>query len=202
MIYLEDEEWKTSADIAEVAVPETVQGIILSRVDRLDENLKHLLQSAAVIGRLFGRRLLESITKREKQLDESLGQLEDEALIYQERAVPEQEFAFKHVLARDAVYEGIVSRTRAQFHAQVAEAIETLYADGLEEQHEQLAYHYEQAGNTGHAIVHLAQAGKRAHDNHSLRSAEELFDRVFSIVDTDIVTPSKHRSYTHADGRG
>ena len=118
VIFLENDEWNTSTDAVEVAIPETVYGIILSRVDRLEENLKHLLQSASVIGRLFGRRLLETISKTEHELDESLCQLEDQSFIYQERAVPEQEYAFKHVMARDAVYEGIVKRTRVRFHAQ------------------------------------------------------------------------------------
>ena len=177
VIYLEDEEWKTSADAAEVAVPETVQGIILSRVDRLDENLKHLLQSASVIGRLFGRRLLEAITKREKKLDESLAQLEDHALIYQDRAVPEQEYAFKHVLARDAVYEGIVKRARAKFHAQVAEAMEALYADGLEAYNELLAHHYERAENTEKAFTYLLLSGKRATERWAFGEAYSFFKR-------------------------
>ena len=128
------------------------------------EGLKHLLQSATVIGRLFGRRLLEAINKREQQLDENLGQLEDQALICQDRAVSEQEYAFKQVLTRDAVHEGIVKRTQSQFHAQVAEAMEALYSDALEEHDEQPAYHYERTGILKEAVEHLRKAGERALD--------------------------------------
>jgi class 3 adenylate cyclase/tetratricopeptide (TPR) repeat protein len=178
VIFLNKEDWKTRADAVEVAVPETVQGIILSRIDRLDENLKHLLQSASVIGRLFGRRLLESISKRE--LDESLGHLEDQALIYQERAVPEQEYAFKHVLARDAVYEGIVERTRARFHGQVADAIQTLYSDALEEHYEQLAYHYKKSGNSDKAVEYNLKAGEKAKSSHLNDEALSYFADVLA----------------------
>jgi class 3 adenylate cyclase/tetratricopeptide (TPR) repeat protein len=193
-IYPEGDEWKTSTDIAEVAVPETVQGIILSRVDRLDESLKHLLQSAAVIGRIFGRRLLKSVSKQERDLDESLGELEDHSLIYQERAVPEQEYAFKHVMARDAVYDGIVKRTRVQFHAQVAEAMMMLYADALDENHEQLAYHYERAGDPISAVEHLVHAAERALEQHALRSADDLYDRISILMDESVNKENRRRA--------
>ena len=193
VIYLEDDEWKTSTEVAKVAVPETVQGIILSRVDRLDENLKHLLQSASVIGRIFGRRLLETITNREKELDENLGQLEDLALIYQEHAVPEQEYAFKHVLARDAVYEGIVKRMRTRFHTQIAEAIEKLYRDRLDEYFKPLAFHYERAGKIDRAIDMLRRAAMIALNGYATSEAESLVNHAFRLHDVasdDLTTAS------------
>ena len=183
VIYLEDDRWRSNADLAEMSVPETVQSIILSRVDRLDENLKHLLQSASVIGKLFGRRLLETITKREQQLDESLGQLEDRALIYQERSIPEQEFAFKHVMTRDAVYEGIIKRTREQFHAEVAEAMETLYADSMEEFCDQLAYHFEKSTNSEKAVKYLLMAAEKAFHAYSNETAINYYRQALARLD-------------------
>jgi predicted ATPase len=57
--------------------------------------------------------------------------LEDQALIYQERVVPEEEYSFKHVLTQETIYQNILRRRRTGFHQKVAEAMESLYQDGL-----------------------------------------------------------------------
>src|SRR5207249_10310303 len=65
MVYQEGEVWRARAEIESIAVPDTIQSVILSRVDRLEQELKRVLQSAAVIGRLFRRRLLEYTTREQ-----------------------------------------------------------------------------------------------------------------------------------------
>jgi predicted ATPase len=91
LVYHDGEVWRARDEIAAVAVPESVQSVILGRVDRLDRETKHVLQSAAVIGRLFRRRLLERVARQEGALERALAELEDRTLIYPERVVPEEE---------------------------------------------------------------------------------------------------------------
>ncbi|MCH8838519.1 MAG: AAA family ATPase, partial [Candidatus Marinimicrobia bacterium] len=69
MVYREGGEWRASEDIVSVKLPESIQSIVLSRIDRLEEQLKHVLQSASVIGRLFRRKLLEYTTQKEAELE-------------------------------------------------------------------------------------------------------------------------------------
>jgi len=133
MVYQEGETWKAKEGIETLAVPESVQSVILSRVDRLDEGLKRVLQSASVIGRLFRRRLLEHTSKEGGRIEQALWDLEDRRLIYQEKVVPEEEYSFKHVLTQETVYGGILKRRRVEFHQRVGEAMEAIYAEGLEE---------------------------------------------------------------------
>ena len=84
---------------AAFAVPESIQSVILSRwIGWRRGHVKHTLQSAAVIGRLFRRRLLEQVAQSDAEvqstalvLDGALADLEDRQLIYEERAIPEEE---------------------------------------------------------------------------------------------------------------
>jgi tetratricopeptide (TPR) repeat protein len=183
LVYHDGTVWRARAEIAEVAVPESIQGVILSRVDRLEAEAKHVLQSAAVIGRLFRRRLLEHLAQQEVELDRALAELEDRQLIYEERAIPEEEYSFHHVLAQETVYHNILRRRRAVFHRQVAEAMERLYADSLEEYFEQLAYHYEQAGVQEKALEYLERAGDKAQAQYANAVAEGYYRDLVERLD-------------------
>jgi len=72
------------------------------------------------------------------------------------------EYIFKHELTREAAYNSLLKKERRIFHHQVAEVLEQLFADRIEEQVELLAYHWERAGETEKAINYLLQAGDRA----------------------------------------
>jgi predicted ATPase/class 3 adenylate cyclase/DNA-binding SARP family transcriptional activator/regulation of enolase protein 1 (concanavalin A-like superfamily) len=162
MVYQEEEVWQAREGIETVAVPDSVQSVILSRVDRLGRELQGVLESASAIGRLFQRRLLEHMTQGTTELERALWELEDQALIYQERVVPEEEYSFKHVLTQETIYQHILRRRRAVLHREVAEAIEALYPERLEEFYAQLARHYSLSGCLPKAIEFLLKAGQRA----------------------------------------
>jgi tetratricopeptide (TPR) repeat protein len=149
----------------------------MSRVDRLERESKQVLESASVIGRLFRRRLLGRLTQQEQALERALEELEDRQLIYQERAVPEEEFSFKHVLTQETVYGSILRRRRTVFHQQVAEAMEALYAEGLDEYYEQLAYHYERSDADEKTVEYLLKAGDKARRAYLNEEAMHYFQR-------------------------
>ncbi|NIV37991.1 MAG: AAA family ATPase, partial [Anaerolineae bacterium] len=162
IVYRDGDHWRAREGIDSVVVPKSVQSVILSRLDHLDDQLKYVLQVAAVMGRVFRRRVLEHAVQHGAGLKSTLGELADRALIYQERSVPEAEYSFKHVLTQETVYRNISRRHRQGNHVGVAEAIEALYAENLEEYYEQLAYHYEEGGDAEKAIEYLHKAGSKA----------------------------------------
>jgi tetratricopeptide (TPR) repeat protein len=184
LVYHDGVAWRARDEIAEMAVPESVQSVILGRVDRLDRETRHVLQSAAVIGRLFRRRLLERVARQEGALDRALGELEDRTLIYAERVVPEEEYSFQHVLTQETVYQNILRRQRAVFHRQVAEGLEALYGESLEEYHEQLAYHYERAGVQDKALEYLERAGDKAQAQYANDMAEGFYRNLLERLGT------------------
>ena len=141
LVYREGDRFLARSEISNLNVPDTIQSVVLARVDRLQAEAKYVLQCASVIGRLFRYRILEHLTEQERNLNRYLSEFEDKDLVYEERTVPELEYAFKHALTQEATYQGILERQRREFHLNVAVGIERLYHQRLEEYYEELAYH-------------------------------------------------------------
>jgi class 3 adenylate cyclase/tetratricopeptide (TPR) repeat protein len=183
MVYLEGDTWRAREGIETVSVPDSIQSVILSRVDRLERETKRVLESASVIGRLFRRRLLGRMLQQEQELEGALAELEERQLVYQERALPEEEYSFHHVLTQETVYGSILRRRRAAFHQQVAEAMEALYSGGLEEHYEQLAYHYERSAADEKAVEYLLSAGEKSRRAYLNDAAISYFQRALDRLE-------------------
>ncbi|MFN8185892.1 MAG: adenylate/guanylate cyclase domain-containing protein [Gaiellales bacterium] len=131
-------------DVAELALPETLQGIIAARLDTLPAPDKTLLQDAAVIGKVFWVGALAEISDVPRwQVDERLHALERLEFVRRDRrssVASETEFVFRHALVRDVAYSQIPRARRGQSHRRIAAWIESL---GRPDDHaEMLAHHY------------------------------------------------------------
>jgi class 3 adenylate cyclase/tetratricopeptide (TPR) repeat protein len=154
--------WQTTAQVETVTIPDTVQGVIMARVDRLDEDVRRVLRMAAVIGRSFLYRVLRAIADTDRGLDQHLTELQVAELIREKQRLPELEYIFKHALAQEATYESVLLQKRRELHARVGQAIETLFANRLEEFYNLLAYHYAQAEVWERAHDYLLKTGDQA----------------------------------------
>jgi predicted ATPase len=137
--------WRATKSVETLQLPDTVQGVVIARVDRLAEEVKQVLRTASVVGRSFLYRLLREVTKLDRELDKELSTLQEIDLIREKQGQPELEYIFKHALAQEAVYESILLETRHHLHRSVAETIEALFGERLEEFYGLLAYHYARA---------------------------------------------------------
>jgi DNA-binding SARP family transcriptional activator/predicted ATPase len=191
IIYRKAHRWHVRESVLTVMLPESVQSVLLNRLDRLAEDLQHVLQVASVIGRVFERRVLARAIDAEVALERALWELEDRALVYQERTIPEVEYSFKHVLTQETVYRSIVRQRRETMHRRVAEAIETLYSEGLAEHYEELAYHYEQAADIYEATGYLLQAGQKARRNHANEAAISQLKQALDLLNRVPETPER-----------
>ncbi len=123
-------------------VPATVHAMLAARIDRLGFEEKHLLQSAAVIGKDVPFVLLHAIADlSEEELRRDLGHLQAAEFVYETRLFPDLEYTFKHALTHEVAYGSILQERRRALHARIVEAIEQLYQDRLIEQVELLAHH-------------------------------------------------------------
>jgi tetratricopeptide (TPR) repeat protein len=154
--------WRATARAAEISLPSTIESLIMARVDRLGDSPKQTLKLASVIGRIFFYRVLAAVSRRIQQLDDDLAELQSVELIRERRLEPEKELAFQHALVQEATYESVLLRQRRQLHREVAEAVESLYPDRIEEFHSRLAYHYTRAEEWDKAREHLVKAGDQA----------------------------------------
>jgi class 3 adenylate cyclase/tetratricopeptide (TPR) repeat protein len=162
-IQKKDHQYVLSRKPSDIHVPDTIQGIIAARMDRLDENLKRIMQVASVIGRDFAYRILQTITGMQEELKGHLVNLQGLEFIYEKSLYPELEYVFKHALTQEVAYNSLLLKRRKQIHERIGKAIEELYPDRLEEFCEALAHHYSEAENWEKAFQYLRLSGDRAY---------------------------------------
>ena len=147
---------------ADTIVPDTIQGVLAARIDRLPENPKRLLQTASVLGREFSPRLLEAICEGADSLNPMLGELKQLEFLFERAGAEEPIYVFKHALTQDVAYESLLTTRRQDLHTAAGQALEVLYAARLEQAYDQLAYHYARTDNAAKAVAYLTLAAERA----------------------------------------
>ena len=174
-------------------LPTTVQAVLLARVDRLNPDLRGLLQIASVLGRVFPHRLLGAVADLDGGLDRALLQLEDLDFIYQSALAPERQYSFKHVLTQEAVYQTLARPRREAYHERAGQAVEALYRERLDEWVEILARHYSRSGNDAKALEYLELANRKANRANALLEATASFDQAMALLDRMPDTPANRR---------
>jgi predicted ATPase len=104
------DQYVLSKKASDLQVPDTIQGIIATRIDRLEENLKRIMQVASVIGREFAFRILQAISDTREDLKSQLLNLQGLELIYEKSLFPELEYVFKHALTQEVAYNSLLSK--------------------------------------------------------------------------------------------
>ena len=141
--------WRATDDIAEIVIPDTVQGVLAARIDLLPAEERRALRSASVVGRVFWKGPVTKLVNGESErLDEVLDGLVDRELVVSQvgsTMAGEREFVFKHVLTRDVAYATLSRRDRAGSHAAVADWIESAAGERRREFADLLAHHYREA---------------------------------------------------------
>ena len=166
-------------------MPDTIQGIIASRLDRLTENLKSTMQVAAVIGRDFAYRILQSVMGMREELRASLINLQGLEFIYEKSLFPELEYVFKHALTQEVAYNSLLVKNRQRIHEQIGRSIEELYADRLEELTIMLAHHYGHSRNPEKGYAYLTRAGLQAQAAFANEEALNYFRKAWSLIEQD-----------------
>ena len=179
-------------DIEEVAIPSTIQDVIMVKVDSLPEGTKEVLQSGSVIEREFSYNLIKQVTGfTEQELLSHLTVLKDKELLYERGLYPESTYIFKHALTREVVYDSILKRKKMTLHGLVANAIEKLYEKHIAEYYGALANHYMISEDYENAAEYARMAEKKAQKTGSLEEAMVWAQRRIACLEkapqTDIV---------------
>jgi class 3 adenylate cyclase/tetratricopeptide (TPR) repeat protein len=182
-IVRKDNQYLFTRDVSDIQVPNTVQGIIAARIDRIDESMKHVIQMASVIGREFAFRILQNIIEMKEDLKSDLLNLQGLELISQKKLFPELEYIFKHALTQEVAYNSLLKKQRKKLHEKIGLAIESLYPERLEEYYELLAYHYGEGGNAEKAAIYLELAIQKAVSVNAMEEAMSHFNRAMKFLD-------------------
>jgi class 3 adenylate cyclase/tetratricopeptide (TPR) repeat protein len=181
VMVVKDEEATLTQSLTKLSLPDTVQAIIRTRLDRLDRNTKEAIRLASVIGRVFGQRILERIYSVKATLSESLEALKALEVIQQIRVLPEAEYTFRHVMTQTVVYETLLLQRRKELHGAIGLAIEELYSERLEEQAPILAYHYIRSDRQDKAIEYALLAGDQAAGLYANTEATSYYEQAFTM---------------------
>jgi len=159
--------------LGELKIPPTVQAILAARIDRLRPNEKDLLQTLAVIGNEFQLSLAREVTgKTNDELNSVLAELQLAEFIYEQPAVGDVEYTFKHALTHDVAYNSLLGERRKLLHERIAHAIETRFAQSLDDHVSELARHYSGSANKRKAVEFLGQAGRQAAERSAYAEAQ------------------------------
>ncbi len=166
----------------EIDVPDTIQDVLIARIDRLADEPRLAIQIAAVIGREFALRLLERISETGDTVRGQINELRALELIYEKGMHPELAYMFKHALTHDVAYNSVHHRRRTDLHRIIGLAIEELYTDRLAEHYETLAHHFSEGHDWQRALHYHTMAAEKAAESHANRSVTEHCQRGLAIA--------------------
>jgi len=173
-------------DLDQIEVPDSVNRVIMSRIDRLDESSRNVLKVASVIGQQFEHWLLSAIypyRRAEGELQERLDELSQREIL--DGPHPELLYLFRHIMTREVAYESLLYADRRRLHRNIGESIEIQQAGRLAEYWEVLAYHFGLAEEWRKALDYHLEAGRKAqsiyanedaihHFRQALKAAKEV----------------------------
>ena len=167
--------------LTEIHVPPTVHGILASRIDALPASEKGLLQTLAVIGKDFPLNLVKHTTAiPDDRLEPLLKSLQVGEFIYEQPALGEAEYTFKHALTQEVAYNSVLMERRRLLHERTGEAIEALFKERIDDHLAELAHHFSRTANTRKAVEYLFRAGSQA----AARAAfSEAISRLFRALE-------------------
>jgi predicted ATPase/class 3 adenylate cyclase len=172
VIERKDSRYHLAKDMQNVAIPSTIQDVIMARVDSLPEGAKELLQTGSVIEREFSYELIKQVTGlREQELLSHLSVLKDSELLYERGIYPQSSYIFKHALTQEVVYDSILTKRKKIYHEEIARAIEELYKDTIEHYYGMLAEHFIDSENYEKGAAYSKLTSKRAERTGSLNEA-------------------------------
>jgi len=127
-------QWRITGDVNLLDMPDTLQGVLMTRLDQLEEPARQTAQVASVVGRIFAFDMLTHITPEQRaELQPHLVELQQHDIASEHSRVPELRYAFRHLLLQEVCYHTLLARTRRQYHGRIAVQLEARAAAGLTE---------------------------------------------------------------------
>lgn len=191
-----DDCWVCAATVGAVEVPLTVQGLILSRLDRLPSPARRLAQEASVLGPEFEERLLRAVSAEPSARESGLGLLQDAGLVQElipppgasSASPPEsRRYAFTHALVQEAIYQNLLVRRRTELHGRAGRALEALCERGERparlEDLEALGFHFGLSADKLQGARYLVRAGDWARAIYANDDAIRHYERALRTLE-------------------
>ncbi|MBL8103059.1 MAG: AAA family ATPase [Anaerolineales bacterium] len=171
-------------DLQAFSFPDTVQGVVTSRIDRLKPQEQLCVKVASVIGRIFTYQVLNDIhpiVNDRQYLKRYLEELEKLDLTPLESVDPELTYIFKHAITQDVAYNLMLFGQRQELHKVIALWYEEHFAHDLTSFYPALAHHWRFSGNHEKALYYLEAAAQQALNNFANREVVDFMNSIFQI---------------------
>jgi serine phosphatase RsbU (regulator of sigma subunit) len=181
-----NDRWVISSKVDPRKIPDSLQGLLAARIDRLPPEARVTLRIASMIGRTFPESVIEHVMKTHVPglaLMEQLSILESIGMVRVAQVKPELIYQFQHILLHEAVYSSIIETDRHNLHLSVGEALENLYPDQKERLASQLAHHFLEAREDEKARHYFDLAGHVAMDAFANAESEHYFNQAIALTD-------------------
>lgn len=186
--------WIVNPSEVSVELPDSIHGMVQTRIDKLEEITRTLLYEASVIGMEFNVGLLTRLhTKagnKEDGLGEMLDTLEAARTISSKSPAPSPEsgqeasYVFSNALIQEVSYNTLLNYNKQVLHGLVGECIEEIYgAEKIpEDEHHRLAYHFEKANKADKAVTYLQSAADQCAARFSNKAAIDSYKRLLELL--------------------
>jgi predicted ATPase/class 3 adenylate cyclase len=174
-------------DMATIEVPDSVEVMLMSRLDRLDETSRTILQVASVVGASFQPVIVEYVLDQSamaREIRRCLARAEKTGLVRLERSQPGPEYAFDHGLLQQTIYESVPFTNRRELHRRVGEYLEAQYADALEAYLELLSFHYCNSTDKSRAFLYATKAAEKCANMFANKEAIEHYRRALDAAES------------------
>jgi tetratricopeptide (TPR) repeat protein len=185
----EEGNFQVIQDMSQVELPDTIHGVIISRIDRLLAADRNILQVASVIGRVFAYRTLDGVypyEDLETAMRERLNYLNELGLT-EVQVIETELYRFMHLTTREVVYEGLPFEQRRSLHREIGGYIEEIFGDNLSEQTDLLAYHYYEGQAwqkaMGYNLLAAGNAQREFANDTAILSAERALEAADNLGD-------------------
>jgi predicted ATPase len=176
-----------------LAVPASLHASLMARLDRLGA-AKEVAQVGSAIGREFSHALLASVVRETRaELERALDRLIQAGLLFRQGVPPHATYLFKHALVQDAAYGTLLRERRRMLHANIAETLESQFAEIVETHPELLAHHCTEAGVIDKAAGLWGKAGQRSLARSALVEATAQLTRALDQIAALPGTPALRR---------
>ena len=175
--------WGVTGNLNEIEIPHTIQDLISRRIYDLRDEERDVLDCASVVGEHFSSDLIEEVTGFNRlQVLRRLNRIERK---YQLIHSSDGKYRFDHSKIREVLYQAMAPELRKEYHSLIAENLEKSYKNHLDDEINQLAYHYYKSSNSQKAIPYLIEAGKRSREQYALFETIRSFSKALEMMKDD-----------------
>ena len=195
-LYKEDFEWRLRDEItyspADLGLPDSVHGAVLSRLDNLNQNEQLTVKVASVIGRLFEFDILQQVHPGRPEVPDLMTQVtgvENREFVQLETIDPTLNYMFRHNTVQEVAYDTLLFAQRRELHQTIATWYETTFPEESVQAafYPLLAYHWRYAEDPEKERYYVIRAGQQAAAKFANQDAIRFLDRGLALVPQDAI---------------